>query len=108
SMHEYPATTGQCLILEDDLLHQTYFAALTQHRGGFEVISPRSARGSTVTLEAHGLEPVTVAGRSVTGTHYTLTSGGTKRDFWVDAAGRLLLVEVPSLGLKATREELPR
>lgn len=108
SMHEYPVSVGRCLILESELLHQTYFAALAPHRAGVEVISPRSSHGAMLTLQAHGLEPVDVAGRSVTATHYTLGSGPTQRDFWVDAAGRLLLVEVPSQGLKATREELPR
>lgn len=108
SMHEYPVTTGRCLILESELLHQTYFAALVPHRTGIEVITPRSSRGVRLPLQAHGLEPIEVAGRSVTGTHYTLGSGPTQREFWVDAAGRLLLVEVPSQGLKATREELPR
>ena len=55
-----------------------------------------------------GLEPVEVGGKSVTATHYSLVSGGVRRDFWLDASGRLLRVEIPSQQLVATREELPR
>jgi len=107
SMTEYPLSTGKSLVLEDDLLHQTYFIALSKRSGSLQVIEPRGAHRLTLTLAAVGLEPVVIGGRSVTATHYSLGNGLGRRDFWVDAAGRVLRVET-SQGLKAIREELPR
>lgn len=108
SMREYPLMAGQSLLVESGLLHQLYFAAMGRKPGSLQVIDPRAARVSPATLSALGLEPVDVGGKSVTGTHYALTSGGVRRDFWVDPAGRLLRVEIPSEHLVAAREELPR
>ena len=71
-------------------------------------MNPRAARSVSGALAAEGLEPLEVSGRAVTATHYALTSGGVRRDFWVDAVGRLLKVSIPSEGITATREELPR
>jgi hypothetical protein len=108
SMREYPIVAGRSLLVESGLLHQLYFAALGHRPGSVQVIDPRGARVAPSTLSALGLEPVDVGGKSVTGTHYSLVSGAVRRDFWVDAAGRLLRVEVPSDQLVAAREELPR
>jgi hypothetical protein len=107
SMTEYPVATGRSLILEDELLHQTYFVVLGKRSGSVQVIEPRGAHRVTLTLAAIGLEPVTIGGRSTTATHYSLGNGLGRRDFWVDSAGRVLRVET-SQGLKALREELPR
>jgi len=108
SMREYPLVSGQSLLVESGLLHQLYFAAMGRKPGSIQIIDPRGARVSSATLSALGLEPVDVGGKSVTGTHYSLTSGSVRRDFWVDPAGRLLRVEIPSEHLVAAREELPR
>jgi len=107
STREYPIVAGNSLILDDDLLHQLYFLPLAK-RVGMQIIRPRSSRGGMALLTPHGLEPLTIGGRGVTATHYTLTSGSMVRDFWVDSAGRLLQVEAAAEGLKAVREELPR
>jgi hypothetical protein len=107
STREYPVTTGGSFILEDDLVHQTYFVLLAK-RGSMHAINLRTSHGTPVTLRAMGLEPITIAGREVTATHYSMQNGPRVREFWVDAAGRVLQVEIPSIGLKATREELPR
>jgi hypothetical protein len=108
SMREYPLGQGRCLILEDGLVHELYFAAIGARPGTFHIVSPRDARSMPGTLAAAGLEPLDVGGRNVTATHYALTAGGVQRDFWVDAAGRLLKVSIPSEGLTAIRDELPR
>jgi hypothetical protein len=108
SMREYPVVIGGSLILDDELLHQTFFVTVMKRSGATQVLQPRSARTASVTVRALGLDGVTVSGRSVTGTRYSLIGAGPTRDFWVDASGRLLQVEVPALGLKAVREELPR
>jgi hypothetical protein len=107
STREYPVTAGACVILEDDLVHQTYFALLAKGRP-MQAINLRSARGAPVTLRALGPEPLTIGGRQVTATHYSMQNGGRQREFWVDSAGRILRVDIPSIGLKAIREELPR
>jgi hypothetical protein len=107
STREYPMTPGACVILEDDLVHQTYFALLAKGRG-LQAINLRSAHGSPVSLRALGPEPLTIGGKQVTATHYSMQTGGGQREFWVDGEGRVLQVEIPSTGLKATREELPR
>jgi hypothetical protein len=108
SMKDFPITPGQFVILEDGLVHQLYFVPLGQRAGAVQVIEPRVARQEKLTLSGQGLEPVQIAGKSVTATHYSLVSGSTRREFWVDAGGRVLKVEVPQLGLVAVREELPR
>jgi len=107
STREYPMTIGGSVILEEDLIHQTYFALLSK-RGSLQALNLRASHGSAVTVRALGPEPLTIAGRQVTATHYSMQNGGRQREFWVDSAGRILQVEIPSIGLKATREELPR
>jgi len=108
SMREYPLTTGQSILLDEGLVHQLYVAALGRKPGSVQVIDPRGSRSGAATLTALGLEPVEVGGKSVTATHYSLANGSMRRDFWLDALGRVLRVEVPSLQLIAAREELPR
>ena len=109
SMREYPLAGGggRSVILDDDLLHETYFVALTKAAvGSAQVIDLRSPRAVSYTVTARGFEPIQVGGRTVTATHYSMEGGSVRRDFWVDSAGRLLRVESSS-GLKATREDLP-
>lgn len=108
SMHEYPMTPGRCLLVDDELMHLLYFAPLAKREGAVDVINPRGAHGGGFTLVAHGLEPVSVGGKSVTGTHYSLSNGSTTRDFWIDGSGMLLRVEIRGANIVATREELPR
>lgn len=108
SMREYPLTAGHSILLDEGLVHQLYVAALGRKPGSVQVIDPRGSRAGMATLSAMGLEPVEVGGKSVTATHYSLVSGAMRRDFWLDASGRLLRVEVPSLQLVAAREELPK
>jgi hypothetical protein len=110
SMHEYPMTPGRCLLVDDELMHLLYFAPLAKREGTVDVINPRGGgtHGGAFTLTAHGLEPVTVGGKSVTGTHYSLSKGTVTRDFWVDGSGLLLRVELRASQVVATREELPR
>jgi hypothetical protein len=108
SMHEYPMTPGRCLLVDDELMHLLYFATLSKREGAVEVINPRGAHGGAFTLAAHGLEPVMVGGKSITGTHYSLSNGTATRDFWIDSAGMLLRVELRGTNVIATREEPPR
>jgi hypothetical protein len=108
SMREYPLTAGQSVLLDEGLVHHLYVVALGRKPGTVQVIDPRASRAGAAPLSAMGLEPVEVGGKSVTATHYSLVSGGVRRDFWLDTSGRLLRVEIPSQQLVAAREELPR
>jgi hypothetical protein len=108
AMREYPIPPGGCLILDDDLPHQTYFVALARRSGSVQVVNPRGGRAASLMLTPRGFEPVKVADRTVTATHYVLGSGQSHREFWVDAAGRLLRVEIPARGIVAVRDELPK
>lgn len=107
SMTEYPAAGTKSVILENDLVHQSYFLPLGKRSGNVQVIEPHGGHRAILTLSALGLEPVEIGGRSVSATHYSLSNSLGRRDVWVDQAGRLLKVET-SQGLKAVREELPR
>jgi hypothetical protein len=108
SMREFAVTPGRTLMLDDWLLHQLYFVTLARRTGDVQLILPRLTKQERGQLSAHGLEPIDVGGRSVTATHYSLVTGVTSREFWIDAAGRVLRVEIPAQGLTATRDELPR
>lgn len=107
SMRDYPLGHERSVLLDDDLVHELYFAGLSSRAGSVRIINPRAARTGSYTIAAHGLEPVEVGGQSATGTHLSLTGGGDRRDFWVDSEGRVLRVETSS-GIKAVRDELPR
>jgi hypothetical protein len=107
SMREYPLTAGKTLLLEPGLLHLLYFVPLGKSPGSFQLIEPRSARTVSGSLSAKGSESIQVAGKAVTGTHYTLAVGSGRYEFWVDNMGRLLRVESAD-GFSATREDLPR
>jgi hypothetical protein len=106
SMREYPSAPAT-LIVDDDLVHLAYFAALGKQGKSVHLINPRTGATATATLAAQGLEPLDIGGKSTTATHYVLSGGPIRRDFWLDSAGRLLRLET-STGLKAVREELPR
>lgn len=110
TMRDFPVAAGQCVLLDDDMMHQLFFVVRARRAAGvpFQVIVPGRAQRESAVLTPHGLESVEVAGRSVTATHYSLVSGLTVRQFWADAAGRLLRVEIPGLGLTAIREDLPQ
>jgi hypothetical protein len=107
SMTEYPAAAGRSVILEDDLVHQSYLLVLGKQSGNVQVIEPHGGHRAILTLSALGPEAIEIGGRSVTATHYSLSNSLGRRDVWIDPAGRLLKVET-SQGLKAVRDELPR
>jgi len=106
SMREYPSAPAT-VIVDDDLVHLAYFAALRPRTGTVHLINPRTGTTATATVVSQGLEPIEIGGKSATATHYVMSGGPVRRDFWLDSSGRLLRFET-SAGLKAIREELPR
>lgn len=106
SMREYPSAAGT-IIVDDELVHLAYFAARGKRTGSVHLINPRTGAAATATVASQGLEPIEIGGKSTTATHYVMSGGPIRRDFWLDSSGRLLRLET-STGLKAIREELPR
>jgi hypothetical protein len=104
AMKEFVVTPGATVILDDELSHQFALVALHRRNGALKVITPRTGREHSETLTPGGTESIEIGGRAVAATKYILGAG---RQFWTDAAGRLLRVVLPS-GITATREELPR
>jgi len=106
SMREYPSAVAT-VIVDDDLVHLAFFAAIRGRTGTVHLINPRTGATATATVASQGLEPIDIGGKSTTATHYVISGGPIRRDFWLDSSGRLLRFET-SAGLKAIREELPR
>lgn len=106
SMREYPSAASTIMV-DDDLVHLVYFAMSSKRQGTVHLINPRTGATATATVASQGLEPIDVGGKSTTATHFVMSGGSVRRDYWLDSAGRLLRLET-SAGLKAIREELPR
>ena len=109
STKEY-AVPSNLVVLDDDIAHQLYFVTLgNRHSGSLTVIDPRSNAQTVATLESRGTEAVEIAGKSLAAEHFALSGPGvSKREFWVDSAGRVLKVTAPDRGLVAQRDEIPR
>jgi hypothetical protein len=104
---EYVMPAG-ALVLDDSIFHQYYFAARGDRTGPTPVVIPRRNAQLTMRVERMGSEWLALRGRSVQATHVVLSDGGTgSRDVWVDAAGRVLKVAVPSQGVVAERDDIP-
>ncbi|HVE31997.1 MAG TPA: DUF6134 family protein [Gemmatimonadaceae bacterium] len=106
SMREYPSAPAT-IIVDDDLVHLAYFAAVGQRTGSVHLINPRTGATAAATVGSQGQESIEIGGKPARATHYVMNGGPIRRDFWLDSAGRLLRLET-STGLKAIREELPR
>ncbi|HEY3287328.1 MAG TPA: hypothetical protein VGJ96_09465 [Gemmatimonadaceae bacterium] len=121
--HRYSArvvrTTGEAarelllpagtLIVEDGVLHPLQFVVA---RGAGSVPAVVPSRGVVVrlTVEEAGADRVSIALQSIAARRYLVReAGGTLlREVWVDAAGHLLKVSVPSQQLVAVRDDAPR
>lgn len=96
------------LLLDEDVFHQYYFAALSGP-GTIQVIHPQARTKGSASIERGGSDRIQVAGQSLSASHYTVVCGdGDRVEVWVDGSGRLLRVTLPARGLVAQREELPR
>jgi hypothetical protein len=108
STREYVMPDG-ALVLDDDIYHQYYFVGVGGRSGATPVVVPRRSAQVNMRVESKGSETVSVAGRSVAGTHFVVSDPGAgARDVWLDGSGRVLKVAIPSRGLVAERDELPR
>jgi hypothetical protein len=109
STREYVIPVG-VVVLDDDVIHQLYFVTLGGRRSGsMTLLAPRTGTQAVARLENAGPSSVEIAGTSVPATHFVLTATGfARREFWTDAAGRVLKAIIPDRGLLAQRDELPR
>ena len=109
STHEYFVPSG-VVVLDDDVFHQLYFVTLRGRRSGsLTLLAPRTGEQAVASLENQGAASVEIGGSSIAATHFVLSAAGfSRRDFWIDSAGRVLRAAIPDRGLVAQRDELPR
>ena len=109
STHEYFVPSG-VVVLDDDVFHQLYFVTLRGRRSGsLTLLAPRTGAQAVASLENQGAASVEIGGSSIAATHFVLSAAGfSRRDFWIDSAGRVLRAAIPDRGLVAQRDELPR
>lgn len=107
SAKEYVLNDG-ALLLDDDVMHQLWFVTRSTQNPVWAMV-PR--RGAQVQLRVTtvGQETLLLGGRQLSAKHLRIAeSGGIERDLWLDSAGRLLKIVIPSAGLVAVRDEVPR
>jgi hypothetical protein len=109
STREYVVPAG-VVVLDDDVVHQLYFLTIGGRRSGsITVLAPRTGVQAVATLQSLGTSPVDIGGTSVAATHLVLTAPGfARREFWIDAGGRVLRAAIPERGIIAQRDESPR
>ncbi len=108
SAHDYLMGPNP-LVLDEHAFDPYYFAVLPPLRHRFSMIDPRLGTQTTFRFEERGQESLRVGRGTASARHYALiTPSGATRDIWVDSQGRLLRVAIPTQGLVAQRDELPR
>lgn len=103
---EFPAT-GRTIILDDSVFTLYLFAAwpAAGEPVTLTAIVPRGLRREALQAQDHGLEATTVNRDPATLRHITLTGGANQTvHLWLDAAGRLMKVEIPARRLSAERQ----
>ena len=102
---EFPAG-GRPVVLDDSVFALYLFAAwrAAPEPGQLTAIVPRGLRREAVDIQDHGLAPTTVNRDPASLRHITLTGGpNLVVHLWLDAAGRLMKVEIPSRRLSVER-----
>lgn len=94
-------------VLDRWVAHQYYFVRDLREGESTWVIEPGSRRQYELRATASVDETTTVAGSAVEARRVTLRGGDMERHVWFDDQGRVLRVEVPALGYRAQREDLP-
>ena len=105
SAREYFLHDGM-VIFDDGEAHQYYFLTLLGQENVTAVL-PRRNVVAQFRVISRGDEPIEIAGTTVVARHYAIGDAAGERQLWTDAAGRVLRVEAPMLGLVAVRDALP-
>ena len=107
ALNEFMVSPG-AVVIDDDVFHQYYF--LTRRpAGSVSVIVPRRNTQVVMRIADAGSDKVSIGGTSLDARHFTIADpGGTDREVWADASGRLLKVAIPSRGVVALRDDPPR
>lgn len=100
--------SGAAVILEEDVYHHYALLTLTGRTGPVTIVIPRRGEQRSGTVTERGAGQIEVGGRPVQARHLVLQVGAETHELWVDGAGRLLKVAIPSRGIAAVREALPR
>jgi hypothetical protein len=99
--------------MEDGVAHHFYFLGRLYADGTVRagqvlpVIHPRGNDQALVELATATPASLTIDGQAIEATRLSLAMGGVERRVWVDRAGKVLRVEVPSTGFVAERLRLP-
>jgi hypothetical protein len=107
SAHEL-ALAPSTVLLDDDVYYQYYFLALDAPAGTLSILDPRRGTQDSASASRAGSDRVLVGNRPVDAVRWHIAvAGAADRDLWVDAAGRVLKVEIPGRQLTAVRDEPP-
>ncbi len=108
SARELPLPPG-ALIVEDGVMHPLQFV-VARRRGPVAAVVPSRGVVVTLTVEDAGADHVSIALQSIEARKFVVREegAGTVREVWVDTAGRVLKVAVPSEKLVALRDDAPQ
>ena len=99
--------SGRILVL-DDSVYALYLLAAWAARPQpvtLTAVVPRAGRRDTLTIEDRGRESTTLRYSTVTLRHVVVTGGPNGQvDVWLDDAGRLVKVEIPSRRVRVERQ----
>ncbi len=108
NLKEYVVSEG-ALVLDEDVFHQYYFLARGNRSGSVPVVVPHRNVQVVMRIEERGSSTLSIGGQSIQARAFVLIEpAGANREIWVDAQGRVLKVAIPSRGITAIRDELPR
>lgn len=100
---------AEALIVEDGVMHPLQFV-VSRGPGAVAAVVPSRGLVVTLTVEAAGADRVSIALQVIDARKFVVRegAGGTVRELWVDAAGRLLKVAIPAQRFVAIRDDAPR
>lgn len=92
-------------VLENRVSHHYFFVArfIDSGSGPVVALSPFDGEQSRLELVSSESEPFQLGGEPVDARHIRLQGGGVMRELWIDDQGRVLRVEIPSIGFRAER-----
>jgi len=105
---EFRAREG-AVLLEDRVAHQYWFVVSLANEVGDSapVVVPRGSDQGRLEVLAVADEVVRVGGQAIEGRRLRLAVDGAERTVWIDREGRILRVDIPSMGYRAERLQPP-